>query len=907
MILKQIYLENWKLFREPIEIKFTDGLNVVYGLNESGKSTLINSLHTVLFSKFNSKSEDIKSLQPWNSRLSPKAVITFQNDGVKYRIQKKFLIEPESILESFNNGNWELTAKRAESDNMVADIVGGKINNPRKKGLTKSNWGLGQSLWMIQGEPIIDETENLNDETVTGLGSMINASIESDEEKRIIKRVDDQYKSIFKKNKSLLPSSRLKKLDLEIEDCKSRLNAVDDNVTRKEELIRKLEDSEILLNENEKSLKIVKNELKKLQKDIEEANQHELERQNIEGDLKRNEYEYTSLKEKFDDLILYNKKISDLNLQNMQLTEEKGKIEKELSNLTNELNQSISSFKELKVKIDKVEDERNNASIAKNTIQEEIRVSLMEPRLEELKELINELNEKKKYFNSIIAPSSSDLKNIQKIHSEIRDIKSKLEASGLTIKGHSEHLVSGTISLDGKITNLNFPTQEKNWSAYQSVKLNIDTVGEFNIKSGSQDVKELQKLLKNKEENYKNFLDLYKCKDLDEVIERFRTKENAKTDCNRINDILDKRFEDNEKSLELKINNLKNKINLNWNSIPIDSPYNFRKKTNIGNSEEWLAEKLQKLRDIIKKLKIDLNELDGFNDNLLIQQKECEGEISSITNKIDTNNNLIESYEDRIDKLKSAGINENKTEKELGQISLEIEREKSALKVLKAEMEDKEKKPKDHYTTYQNKQSRLKTENMNIKLEINRKENDLKHLLSKFENTNKMEENLKLKEDERKKLEIDSEAIKLLYELNHHFRDETTSSLTAPIQKLVSKNLKKLIGPKYPGIELDISLKPNFIKTGREETATINTLSFGTQEQIWCLFRLALGKLLSNDEKQLVVLDDPFVNTDKLRMNKALEILEESAKELQIILLTCNLGDYELIPNANLIQRGSYY
>ena len=169
------------------------------------------------------------------------------------------------------------------------------------------------------------------------------------------------------------------------------------------------------------------------------------------------------------------------------------------------------------------------------------------------------------------------------------------------------------------------------------------------------------------------------------------------------------------------------------------------------------------------------------------------------------------------------------------------------------------------------------------------------------EDINKIEESLELQKNNLKDLEIEAEASKLLYDLTNYYQQTTITSLTSPIEKIVTENLRKLIGPKYC-VEFGTNAKPScVIPEGRENEASLDVLSFGTQEQIWCLFRLALGQLLGADEKQLVVLDDPFVNTDPLRLHHALEIIEESSKNLQIIILTCNIDDYEHLPDANLI------
>ena len=68
------------------------------------------------------------------------------------------------------------------------------------------------------------------------------------------------------------------------------------------------------------------------------------------------------------------------------------------------------------------------------------------------------------------------------------------------------------------------------------------------------------------------------------------------------------------------------------------------------------------------------------------------------------------------------------------------------------------------------------------------------------------------------------------------------------------------------------------------------------------IFRLALGRLLSSEERQLVVLDDPLANTDAIRLHQALQILEDRANDLQIIVMTCDVDKYNWLSNVNFIS-----
>jgi Uncharacterized conserved protein len=179
-------------------------------------------------------------------------------------------------------------------------------------------------------------------------------------------------------------------------------------------------------------------------------------------------------------------------------------------------------------------------------------------------------------------------------------------------------------------------------------------------------------------------------------------------------------------------------------------------------------------------------------------------------------------------------------------------------------------------------------------------DSELQILMNQSRDTSLIEEKLEQLQSREGELETEAQALKLLFDLTSFYRDNTISELSEPIRKQVTGDLEKLLGGKY-SLSFSKEMKPDSIEVCGEE-APIDLLSFGTQEQVWCLFRLALGNILSGDEQQLVVLDDPLVNTDPVRMHHALEILEENAKNMQIIVVTCDVDKYNSLKDANFIS-----
>lgn len=253
MIVNRTHLENWGIIREPTEVEFSDSLNILYGPNDIGKTTLIDSIRTVFFTKHASHSEKVRSLIPWGSTLSPKARITFFQNGTHYRITKKFISSEVSLLEKLVDDKWERIAEGDNADKKVIELVGGKL--PAKGDTKPEFWGIGQALWMVQGEPFI--SEDLNEETLSSLQKLIGAAIESDQEKKIFKRVNERFSSIFTGvRRDIKKGSEIGNLKERIEELQQSKREADRFREEKEEVIRKIDDKEIVRQRKKRKLEI---------------------------------------------------------------------------------------------------------------------------------------------------------------------------------------------------------------------------------------------------------------------------------------------------------------------------------------------------------------------------------------------------------------------------------------------------------------------------------------------------------------------------------------------------------------------------------------------------------------------------------------------------------------------------
>ena len=107
MIVRYIEAEGWGCFANAIEVgPLSEGVNVLYGPNGTGKSTLLETIIRGLFDSYAVGGIEALALRPWGRYLTPKVRIEFAHGGVEYRLKKRFLDKPSALLEVREDGGW---------------------------------------------------------------------------------------------------------------------------------------------------------------------------------------------------------------------------------------------------------------------------------------------------------------------------------------------------------------------------------------------------------------------------------------------------------------------------------------------------------------------------------------------------------------------------------------------------------------------------------------------------------------------------------------------------------------------------------------------------------------------------------------------------------------------------------
>ena len=145
----------------------------------------------------------------------------------------------------------------------------------------------------------------------------------------------------------------------------------------------------------------------------------------------------------------------------------------------------------------------------------------------------------------------------------------------------------------------------------------------------------------------------------------------------------------------------------------------------------------------------------------------------------------------------------------------------------------------------------------------------------------------------------DAEAAKLLYETLRECRDAAQERLLAPLQAEVASLLRLIFPDATAKFDERYALK----QISRDQGAdSFDELSFGAREQLGLVMRLAFARLLGGEDGLPVLLDDALVATDEARLERTRRVLDAAAASgLQLLLVTCHwprLREAGLAPSA---------
>ena len=236
MKLRSLAVNQFKKFTVPMRLDgIENGLNVVVGPNEMGKSTLLDALRAALFEKYGSKAKPIVALQNDRNQAGPVVELAFELDDGVYRVTKRFVKKPYARL-SCPDGR---TLEGDAAEDTLRSLLG--FDEPGKTGAKAETLGMWNVLWVQQGQSFgaLNLPESARSNLHSALESEVGTVLGGRRGRALPQAIEKQLGELVTSNSK--PRGAYKDLIEKTDALQSELEGLS---TRRHELAKTLDDLE---------------------------------------------------------------------------------------------------------------------------------------------------------------------------------------------------------------------------------------------------------------------------------------------------------------------------------------------------------------------------------------------------------------------------------------------------------------------------------------------------------------------------------------------------------------------------------------------------------------------------------------------------------------------------------------
>lgn len=635
-----MYIKSYRTSRfaglKDFDIEFENGLNIILGPNEAGKSTLIEGMYNTIF-----KDIKLNGSKKVDKEFLTKFMPISQGDTIDGQIVLNYEGKDYEISKSWG-GEKKIQLKKPDGEIFKDN----KIFNEEIKKIIKLGEGTYEKIVFAKQKE---------------LKSVLGSIIKDDEFKndisgilrRAIMELDGISVDVIKSNIEEEKEKLYKKWDIEknypeknrgINDpYKNGLGQIIEAFYDKENLKIKMKISEEIEKEYEEISKRLKDNLKQTEKNKE-------------------------IKEKMDSIKddINNRKILEADYRLLK------KEDKELKEINSNWPRYEERLKSISKDLEKLEIESENLEKKKlltSKIEEKKKLDIKIKNIEKINELIED---KKIELEKILEISDEDIKLLKSLEREISQLEISMNAGeirGVVIKDSDKKIYIKSDFDEEKIL------EEKEFFANGFINIVYNDEFEIEIKTGEQDFKEISKRYKIVKKELEDRLNVFSIKSIDEGELELLSRKNKLSEINELKrkkeyllentsfaDYINRQEELNKLDLDIDISQILEKSkDINDEIIDLKSEksnyiFNIEKYENdyidLDNLMDRLIDKRSELKIIEKNMKDfvqlpeEFKDYDDFDDKL----RKCNAVLMELENIFpEINKNYYEIKEKLMD------------------------------------------------------------------------------------------------------------------------------------------------------------------------------------------------------------------------------------------------------------------
>ncbi|MGG7056670.1 AAA family ATPase [Clostridium nigeriense] len=904
MIINKINIISFAGLKDKV-IELEDKVNLIYGENEKGKSTIQNFIRIWLYGMSSKRTKDIKS----NDRLRFTPI-----DGEKIRGELYVTHNSRSyiIRRSFGAARKEDTSEilDAETGEEVLEIPkdepGRYFFNVNAATFFKTLFinQLGVAISKDKEEEIIDKAANL-----------LNSDSESVSIQKSLEKLEGIKKSITTPRKTGELDILRNRLDDLNQERYEGYKLSEENIDKEHDLISLREKSSELRTEI-KNLDIYKKYLKKskLQKEYEEITEYLRKREELKKKERYIEESISSRNGIIDEVLLND--IKDENSLYFSLLDMRSEEEKSLNKSREIYLAKRENYEELLFIEDLSSEEKNRfikAVMERESLSEKI--NTYEELTKEISLIKDDISKKGKFIGSainfkdireeigvLLTKYGDKLKELKfraegysnKSQMEIKELEKKFKFFSIACIISFIVLLASIVLYREALVAIVVVAAVAFLLAYKTISLKIE------IGSGSKsslNIKDLEEEIRNIEKEIFKHTKLVEAKSYEDFIRKLKLFDD-------FNIYVDKQnMKISEKEAQIKFLNIdvvKENYRINEECI--------NKILNLANSED------------INKVLLMLSRYEEINKEVLALKIDIEKEEKSIEKL----NNELRIREKRIrEKLEFIGLEDidlYELEEKLFEIKEKIKQKDEILKTLeniegayKALTKDKDIEAikedlKDiineninySYSSEEeidNQVSLKSHELIEVEKEIKDVENHLNNRFIGKRTIPQIEEELEAVKEKISKLELLLKATEIAIDNMNEAIREVRGNFGNILNSTVIDYFKDLTNKEYDDVMVSDSYDMK-VRKGKEILPGA-ILSNGANDQLYLSLRLAFINMIYRGMEVPVILDDAFVQYDDIRTEKALKLLIRTDFS-QLLIFTCQLREENIFNNKNI-------
>lgn len=803
-----MYIKSYESTRfaglKDISLGFDRGVNVILGPNESGKSTIIEGIHSTLFKDIKLKRNNnldkeflFKFMpQPNGDFINGKVVIEYDNG--EYEIYKEWgntenihLLTPNgNIIKNENDIKEELSKILTHGESTYSNIVFAKQRD------------LKRALFnIINNREITNEINDLLRRTMMELDGI---SIDT-----MQKNIEDEIDSLYKRwNREKNYPENNRGVN---NPYKTGLGKILESYYNKENLKLLMERAD----ESEKEFEDICNKIKELENKIKLLSEKKLGLEKIEDDVNNR--------------MILDAEISSIN-KDLEDFSEANREWPKTEQLLEQLDEKILVLKEKRKKLNKEKDD----------LEKSKKREVLERKLKNIEEIQEKINYIINELSTIPIISNDDIDKLSKIQTELLTLDTTMKAGkmiGILKKSSDKPLYISRDFREREVLDLGNP-----FEANGVINISYDNELEMEIKTGDLDFQELNDKYKSSNKEYNQLLHILKIDTIETGklnLQKIKRLENEKISLNKqLEFILDK---DTKEELEEELKELENiKVFRDLDEI-------HKELTEINEEElDILANKKNKT-------------------DLIVQWKEKYTDHDNLFDLVIDKKTILKDKRSKLEKLKP--LPEEFTTADEFKINLILIREE--LNSAQGDLD----KLKSYY--YEAKNNLLDTSFEELREEYLHSESIFKRNIQRGE----------------KLLEIQKVFLKT--------KEELSNNPMEPLAYEFARLLEIITDGKYKTGDIDEEFNIKLQNLNGE--IPVELLSAGTYDSVTLALRFSLLKHIFKGKTGYVILDDCLVDLDPKRKEQSIKLINDFAKEYQVIFTTCDPETAKML-GGNIIK-----